>query len=199
MNRETQITLRRANARRAIKAFREAHIELMEAEEHAALLREAHIELLEAEEHAALLRAMSRHLHLNSLLIAMGERGASETETLLSIMRHDIEVSASEQRVALARSYVDGCLDYARHLVISIHANPKEDQVPMGHHINDQGEFQSDKHPELPPDRIRLNFNNERSHRALWFLAQDYEDHDSQLAQDIRSRLRALGYNGPVS
>jgi hypothetical protein len=64
----------------------------------------------------------------------------------------------------------------------------------MGHHLNDAGEFQSDKHPELPPDRIRLNLTAPRSQRALWLLALDYEDKDPGLAADLRARLEALGF-----
>jgi len=63
----------------------------------------------------------------------------------------------------------------------------------MGHHINEKGEFQSDKHPELPPDRIRLNFLNPRSKRALLMLADDYESIDPELSEDIRTRIKSLG------
>ena len=56
--------------------------------------------------------------------------------------------------------------------------------------LNENGQFVSDKHPDLPPDRIRLNFNNPNSWRALWLLAEDYADVDPQLAADIASRLR---------
>lgn len=62
----------------------------------------------------------------------------------------------------------------------------------MSHHINAAGEFQSDKHPELPPDRIRLNLKNARSERALRVLAEDYRDADSELANDLIYRLNAL-------
>jgi len=62
----------------------------------------------------------------------------------------------------------------------------------MGHHIDEAGRFQSDRHPDLPPDRIRLNFQNPRSERALRVLAQDYEQADSELAADINRRLDAL-------
>ena len=64
----------------------------------------------------------------------------------------------------------------------------------IGHHIDDEGRFQSDKHPELPPDRIRVNFTNPRSQRALWALAEDYEDKDPELSADIKARLLDLGY-----
>ena len=62
----------------------------------------------------------------------------------------------------------------------------------MGHHLNERGEFQSDKHPDLPPDRIRLNLRNPRSVRALRVLAQDHQDHDPELAADLRARLGHL-------
>ncbi len=66
----------------------------------------------------------------------------------------------------------------------------------MGHHIDAEGRFQSDKHPELPPDRIRLSFLRPESQRALWALADDYEEVDAELSSDIRQRLRSLGYDG---
>lgn len=68
----------------------------------------------------------------------------------------------------------------------------------MGHHINAHGEFQSDKHPDLPPDRIRINMSNPRSQRAMWQLALDYEDKDPELSADIRTRLSALGSRPPM-
>lgn len=62
----------------------------------------------------------------------------------------------------------------------------------MGHHINDKGEFQSDKHPDLPPDRLRVNITNPRSTRALLILADDYQGHDAEFADDLRNRVLAL-------
>ncbi len=59
----------------------------------------------------------------------------------------------------------------------------------MGHHIDDYGQFQSDKHPDLPPDRIRINFQNPRSWRALLILADDYQSKDRELSEDIRARI----------
>lgn len=52
--------------------------------------------------------------------------------------------------------------------------------------------FQSTKHPELPPDRIRLNIANPRSQRALAVLADDYADADPALSAALRRRLREL-------
>ena len=62
----------------------------------------------------------------------------------------------------------------------------------MGHHIASDGRFQSDKHPDLPRDRIRLNLENPLSERALRVLAEDYEETDSELAKDLVTRLDAL-------
>lgn len=62
----------------------------------------------------------------------------------------------------------------------------------MGHHIDSQGRFQSDKHPELKPDRILVNFANPLSRRALRVLADDYQDIDPELSEDINARLDAL-------
>ena len=62
----------------------------------------------------------------------------------------------------------------------------------MGHHIDDQGRFQSDKYPELPPDKIVLSFNDTRARRALAVLATDYESTDRELTDDVRSRLSTL-------
>lgn len=66
----------------------------------------------------------------------------------------------------------------------------------MGHHIDSEGRFQSDKHPGLPPDRIRLNLANPRSERALRVLAEDYAEADPELARDLVTRLDAL-YGSP--
>ncbi len=63
----------------------------------------------------------------------------------------------------------------------------------MGHHLDDKGRFQSDKHPDLPPDRIRLNFLRPESQRALRVLAIDYRGIDPELCDDIEARLDALG------
>lgn len=62
----------------------------------------------------------------------------------------------------------------------------------MSNHIGKQGRFQSDKHPDLPPDRIRLSFKQRRSHPALAALAESYEYVDPELAADIRTRLRTV-------
>ncbi len=68
----------------------------------------------------------------------------------------------------------------------------------MGHHIDPDGRFQSDKYPELKPDQILVSFRNPSSWRSLWILAEDYQDVDAGLSQDIRDRLLALGYQHDI-
>lgn len=65
----------------------------------------------------------------------------------------------------------------------------------MGHHIDEQGRFQSDKHPDLPPDRVRVSLENPRSVRALRQLARDYWSHDREFSEDLDRRLTEL--HGP--
>lgn len=59
----------------------------------------------------------------------------------------------------------------------------------MGHHIDKQGRFQSDKYPDLPPDKIVLSFNDPLARDALLVLAQSYSGADPELTADIRQRL----------
>ncbi len=62
----------------------------------------------------------------------------------------------------------------------------------MGHHIDDQGRFSSDKYPDLPPDKIVVSFKDPHALLALAVLALAYEDDDVGLSNDIRERLRTL-------
>ncbi len=62
----------------------------------------------------------------------------------------------------------------------------------MGHHINDKGQFQSDKYPELAPDKIVLSFKDPRARPALTVLALGYGHKDTELSDDIRERLRTI-------
>lgn len=66
----------------------------------------------------------------------------------------------------------------------------------MGDHINPAtGQFQSDKHPELPPDKIIVSFRDPLARSALRALASSYATkggHEAELASDILARLRSL-------
>lgn len=67
---------------------------------------------------------------------------------------------------------------------------PNEKETTMGHHINDVGQFQSDKHPELSPDHIVLDFNDPAAQRALAVYAANSPD--EELNEDILARLKSL-------
>ncbi len=62
----------------------------------------------------------------------------------------------------------------------------------MGHHIDDQGRFQSDKYPDLAPDKIILSFKDVHAHLPLALLAIEYISADPELSRDILTRLETL-------
>jgi len=57
----------------------------------------------------------------------------------------------------------------------------------MGHHINKNGDFQSDKHPELPPNKIALDFRDKHARPCLKMYASLTVD--PELALDILKGL----------
>jgi len=63
----------------------------------------------------------------------------------------------------------------------------------MGHHINKQGQFQSDKYPELAPDKIVLSFKDEEARPVLYLFAEITKD--KELAEDIRERIITIEKN----
>lgn len=62
----------------------------------------------------------------------------------------------------------------------------------MGHHIDSKGRFQSDKYPDLPPDKIVLSFKDPRAYRALRRVAVDYLQTDPELSFDIWARMDTI-------
>ena len=66
----------------------------------------------------------------------------------------------------------------------------------MARHIDDQGQFRSDRHPDLGPDKIALSFKDIRARRALTALAEDYTSHDPDFASDIFRRLLTISGAG---
>ena len=64
--------------------------------------------------------------------------------------------------------------------------------MKMGHHINEKGEFQSDKYPDLPPDKIVISFNDRRAWKGLVLMAEDFRASDPELADDILARFRSI-------
>ena len=61
----------------------------------------------------------------------------------------------------------------------------------MGHHIDKNGQFKSDKYPDLPPDKIVVSFKHPEAWPALAALAEGYRRKDPELADDIEARLRS--------
>ncbi len=61
----------------------------------------------------------------------------------------------------------------------------------MGHHINDKGQFQSDKYPDLPPDKIILSFKDPAARFALEAYSNNVMT-DKELAEDIMIRIRTI-------
>jgi len=58
----------------------------------------------------------------------------------------------------------------------------------MGHHINEKGEFQSDKYKDLPPDRFLLSFNDPVAREAIRLYAEKTDM--KELAEDLLKRLK---------
>lgn len=64
----------------------------------------------------------------------------------------------------------------------------------MGHHINKNGYFQSDKHPELPEHKIILDFRDEYAQKALALYAELTTD--KELSEDIKQAIVNVHYEG---
>ena len=60
----------------------------------------------------------------------------------------------------------------------------------MGHHIDAQGRFQSDKYPDLAPDKIVLSFKEPAARFAL--TQYTHVCKDGELVEDIVERLRTI-------
>jgi len=58
----------------------------------------------------------------------------------------------------------------------------------MGHHINEKGEFQSDKYPELEPDKFLLNFKDPVARDAIRLYAEKTDN--KELSEDLLKRLK---------
>ena len=64
----------------------------------------------------------------------------------------------------------------------------------MSHHINDKGQFQSDKYPDLAPNKIVLSFKDPAARIALHAYVAHTEDQG--LADDIFIALMNLAKEG---
>ena len=62
----------------------------------------------------------------------------------------------------------------------------------MGHHINSEGQFHTDKYPDLAPDKIVLSFKDLDARYVLAYYAWVHKDHDPELCEDISKRLKTI-------
>lgn len=62
----------------------------------------------------------------------------------------------------------------------------------INHHIDNRGYFQSDKYPELDPDKIIVSFEDPHAYLALSVLATSYKEKDPELSEAIEERLRTI-------
>ena len=61
-------------------------------------------------------------------------------------------------------------------------------------HINDKGEFQSDKYPETPRGLVPLKTTDPMAQDLLWEYAQRRRSVDAVFADDLEMALRLKGY-----
>lgn len=64
----------------------------------------------------------------------------------------------------------------------------------MGHHIDDQGRFQSDKFPDLPPDKVIINLTDPKTRTGLLMLAEAFKKDEAtkEFGEDLEQRVRQL-------
>lgn len=62
----------------------------------------------------------------------------------------------------------------------------------MGHHIDSKGRFQSDKYPDLPPDKFVLSLTDPEARAALTTYVTVCKDRE--LAADLIQRMRVLRF-----
>ncbi|MBI2618220.1 hypothetical protein HYW58_02090 [Candidatus Kaiserbacteria bacterium] len=60
----------------------------------------------------------------------------------------------------------------------------------MAKHINNRGQFQSDKYPDLAPDKLILSFRDTEARSALKLFAETTKHKD--LAESITERLTTI-------
>lgn len=65
----------------------------------------------------------------------------------------------------------------------------------MGEHINDKGQFQSDKYPDLRPDFMMFSFRDENARAIMKWYAALIKDKDRELAEDMLTRIRTIQEN----
>ena len=66
----------------------------------------------------------------------------------------------------------------------------KTKQNKMPHHINDKGNFQSDKYPDLSENKIILSFKDSLAREVLKIYAE--KTNDKELGEDILQVIKNI-------
>lgn len=64
-------------------------------------------------------------------------------------------------------------------------------------HINELGQFQSDKYPTCPPGKVPLSVEDPTAQGLLWTYAQRRRELDAEFADDLEFALKQAGYVPP--
>lgn len=64
-------------------------------------------------------------------------------------------------------------------------------------HINENGEFQSDKYPTCPPGKVPLSVKDRTAQDLLWEYAERRRPIDSEFSEDLETVLQAAGFKPP--
>ena len=68
----------------------------------------------------------------------------------------------------------------------------------MGHHINAEGQFQSDKYADLGPDKVVMSFKDPSARYALLHYCNHErmrDDMDTEFVEDLETRLSTFDPN----
>lgn len=66
------------------------------------------------------------------------------------------------------------------------------EETYTGQHIDEQGRFQSDKYPELAPDKVVINLKHPEAWPGLLLIAQAYADRYLEFGEDLKARVLQL-------
>ncbi len=68
----------------------------------------------------------------------------------------------------------------------------------MGIHINEKGQFQSDKYPMCPPGKVPLSVNDFSAQDLLWEYAQRRRKVDAEFSKDLEAALFKAKFTPPI-
>ena len=64
----------------------------------------------------------------------------------------------------------------------------------MGHHLNENGKFQSDKFPDLPEGYVAFKIADPANWPQLELACAVYRDRDAEFAADLRAAMKGAGW-----